>query len=73
MTCKVCTLNPCACKYVELLLPGGVFAWLEDTVRAQVHEPFPHRAACPCPVCWSERLSAWDEFKNAQTEKGSLN
>jgi|GEM_PF-5937190 hypothetical protein len=73
MTCEICGLNPCACEYVGSLLPGGDFAWLADIVRAQVREPFPHRAACPCPVCWSERSSAWDTFQNAQTEKGSLN
>ena len=62
MICDVCGLNPCACDYITSLLPGGDFAWLASTVQAQVAQAFPHRAACPCPVCWSERAQSWEEW-----------
>ena len=65
MTCEVCGLDPCACAYIASLLDGGEFEWLADTVRAQRQLPFPHRAACPCPVCYSERKRAWNEWTHA--------
>lgn len=62
MTCPRCHLAPCACDYINDLAPGRPFAWLADTVVEQLREPLPHRAACPCPRCWSDRARSWDEW-----------
>lgn len=59
MTCNSCNLAPCACRYVEELLAGKFGPALPSIAQAQMKLPQPHRAACPCPACWSARLATF--------------
>lgn len=57
--CSGCDLDPCACDYKSSLAPGGKNAHLRDVAAEQYPRPLPHRAACPCPICWSARLDTF--------------
>lgn len=59
--CLVCDYWPCACAYILKLEPGGSMEWIAGVALGQMDQPFPHRAACPCPSCYSDRLRTWDE------------
>lgn len=53
-TCHRCRLSPCACRYMD-----GLTGPLADVARSQARLPRPHRAACPCPSCYSDRLRSF--------------
>lgn len=57
--CAACGYGPCACRYIVRLEPGGDMHWLAGVALAQMGLPRPHREACPCPDCWSERMASW--------------
>lgn len=57
--CPRCALDPCACEYVVSLRPDGRNAALRDVAAEQMTKPLPHRAACPCPGCWSARMATF--------------
>jgi hypothetical protein len=58
--CGQCHLCPCACDYISRLRPTGDLAHLRDVALACFKLQFPHRQACPCPACWSDRMRSWD-------------
>src|SRR5215204_3399913 len=57
--CEWCCYGPCACSYILKLRPDGELGHLHDVALACLKEPWPHRAACPCPRCYSLRLASW--------------
>jgi hypothetical protein len=57
--CRHCQLFPCACSYIAKFEPGGELHWLYPHARREAAKPLPHRAACPCPHCYSARLATW--------------
>jgi hypothetical protein len=58
--CGRCELWPCACDYIRRLRPTGDLAHLREVALVCKGQPFPHRPACPCPACYSERLRSWE-------------
>ena len=59
LSCGRCDYRPCACAYIARLRPSGDLARLRNIAAEQARLPFPHRAACVCPACFSERLGSW--------------
>lgn len=58
-TCTRCNFDPCACSYIADLRVGGRLEQLRPIALAEYGKPAPHRTACPCPRCYSLRLSTW--------------
>ncbi len=58
--CARCGLWPCVCDYIQKLRPDGSLAHLRQTALWEYLKPMPHRAACPCPGCYSVRLASWE-------------
>lgn len=63
--CRRCALWPCACVYIAKLRPEGELAHLRPAALDEYPKPMPHRAACPCPRCYSLRLASWAEREAA--------
>lgn len=59
--CQVCGYSPCACEYIVKISPDGPLWELGSVAVAQMGKPFPHRPACPCPSCYSDRARSWEE------------
>lgn len=57
--CGTCDLAPCACNYIAALMAGGEHEELVHLAQRMSWAPRPHRGGCPCPGCFSERLSSW--------------
>jgi hypothetical protein len=57
--CPRCELDPCGCAYITDLRPGGRLDHLRLAAVEGYEQPEPHRAACPCPPCYSRRLCSW--------------
>lgn len=57
--CQTCNYSPCACSYIAELMPGGAHDSLADLAQRLSWAPSPHRPACPCPGCYSARLTTW--------------
>lgn len=58
-TCARCNFAACACSYIADLRVGGRLEELRPIALDEYPKPLPHRAACPCPRCYSLRLSTW--------------
>ena len=58
-TCARCHFGPCACAYIADLRVGGRLEELRPIALQEYPKPLPHRDACPCPSCYSLRLSTW--------------
>lgn len=58
--CADCGYSPCACEYIVKISAGGILWELGAIAVEQMDKPFPHRAACPCPSCYSDRLRTWE-------------
>ena len=59
--CPDCGYSPCACAYIVKISAAGPLWELGAIAIEQIGKPFPHRAACPCPSCYSDRLRTWSE------------
>lgn len=60
--CISCKLSPCACRYIGELMAGKHGATVPKVAQAQMKLEQPHRAACPCPPCWSKRASTFQTW-----------
>lgn len=58
--CGDCGYSPCACGYIVRISSDGPLWELGAIAVEQMEKPFPHRGACPCPSCYSDRARTWE-------------
>ena len=70
--CVECGLDPCACHYIAKLRRDGELAHLRSAALEEYPKPVPHRAACPCPKCYSIRLATWTTDQRQPTTTSDM-
>lgn len=69
--CDRCQLAPCAYRYIGQLMAGSHGPVTREVALAQSKLAQLHRAACPCPACWSVRAASFERWAQQQNSTHS--